>query len=58
VFENFFNENGIKNENEKDFFKKHYPEKVEEPYDPFKVLGLEKDASQDQVKEAYRKLAI
>lgn len=57
VFDNFFNENGI-TENEKDFFKKNFPEKVEEKFDPFKVLEVDKDATEDQIKEAYRKLAI
>jgi DnaJ-domain-containing protein 1 len=57
VFENFFNENQI-TEEEKDFFKKHYPEKVQEKFDPFKVLEIEKNATEDQIKEAYRKLAL
>lgn len=57
IFESFFNENGI-SENEKDFFKKHFPEKVQEKFDPYKVLEIDKNASEDQIKEAYRKLAI
>ena len=46
IFESFFNENGI-SENEKDFFKKHFPEKVQEKFDPFKVLEIDKNASED-----------
>lgn len=57
IFDSFFNENEI-TETEKDFFKKHYPEKVQEKFDPFKVLELDKNASEDQIKQAYRKLAI
>lgn len=58
VFDQFFEENKPQHENEKAFFKKHYPEKIEEPFDPYKVLELNKDATLDQVKDAYRKLAI
>ena len=46
VFENFFNQNGIKSEVEKDFFRKHYPEKVQEPFDPYKVLGIQEGATE------------
>jgi len=31
---------------------------VEEKFDPYKVLEINNDASIDQVKEAYRKLAL
>jgi hypothetical protein len=58
TFDKFFKENEPKNESEKEFLKKHFPEKVEEKFDPFKVLGVKNDATVDEVKEAYRNLAI
>lgn len=58
LFEQFFKENEPKTQEEKDFLKKNYPEAAEEKYDPFKVLELEEDASMEQVKDAYRKLAL
>lgn len=58
VFQQFFKENQIKHEEEKEFFRKHFPEKVQEKADPYKVLEITKDATIDQVKDAYRKLSI
>lgn len=58
LFEQFFRENEIKSETEKEFFKKHYPETVEEKFDAYKTLELNSDATPEQVKDAYRKLAI
>lgn len=58
IFEQFFKEHEPKHEAEKDFFRKHFPEKVEEKFDPYRVLELNKDATIDQVKDAYRNLAI
>lgn len=58
LFEQFFKENEIKSEAEKEFFQKHYPETVEEKFDPYKVLEVNNDASLEEVKDAYRNLAI
>lgn len=49
IFDNFFKENEI-TESEKDFFKKNFPEKVQEKFDPFKVLEIDKNATEDQIK--------
>jgi hypothetical protein len=58
LFNQFFKEHEIKTEEEKEFFKKHFPETVEEKFDPYKVLEISNDATIEQVKDAYRKLAI
>lgn len=58
LFEQFFKENEIKSDFEKEFFQKHYPEAVEEKFDPYKVLEISNDASVEEVKDAYRNLAI
>lgn len=58
IFNQFFKWHEFKVETEKEFFKKHFPETIEEKFNPYKVLEISNDASIDQVKEAYRKLAI
>ena len=58
LFDQFFKENEIRSEEEKEFFKKHYPETVEEKFDPYKVLEIKEDASMEEVKDAYRKQAL
>jgi hypothetical protein len=45
IFDRFFKENELKNQAEKDFFKKNYPEKVEEKFDPYQVLEIKKEAT-------------
>ena len=55
TFSRFFNQEGITNEEEEKFFNEHYPDPMNNYY---KVLGLNKNATMDQIKEAYRKLAL
>ena len=57
TFRQFFEENKPNN-TEKEFFQKHFPEKMEEEFDPYKVLELKPEATLEQVKEAYRRLAL
>lgn len=40
---------------EDEFFQKNFPQKKETHY---KILGLNRDATQSDIKNAYRKLAI
>ena len=49
IFNQFFKEHELKDETEREFFKKHFPKTVKEKYDPYKVLELSNDASIDQV---------
>lgn len=55
TFERFFNEHGLKSEEEEKFFNEHYPNPINNYYT---ILGLSKNAKMDDIKEAYRKLAI
>ena len=57
TFDKFFDEHDPIEE-EREFFRKHFPERMEEEFDPYKVLGVDQDASLEQVKEAYRRMAI
>ena len=58
TFEQFFKEHEPKTEEEKSFLKKHYSKKEEEKYNPYKVLELNEAASIEEVKDAYRRLAL
>lgn len=55
TFERFFNENGIVDENEEKFFGEHYANSTPNYY---KVLGLKKNATLEEIQNAYRKLAL
>ena len=55
TFEKFFNEHGMVGEDEEKFFNEHYPNPLNNYY---KVLGVPKNATLDQIREAYRKLAL
>lgn len=55
VFESFFHANGIEGEMEKEFFKQHFPNVKESPYE---VLGLPSTASIEEVQKAYRSLVL
>lgn len=61
TFENFFKQH-VESSNlrpeQKEFFQKHYPEKVSKAFNPYEVLGLEDNADLDKVKEAYRTSAL
>jgi DnaJ-domain-containing protein 1 len=55
IFEKFFEEFGIKEEKEKEFFSKNYPARKPSYYE---VLGVPKTASFADLQKAYRKLAV
>lgn len=55
TFDQFFNEHGIIDESQEQFFNEHYPNPLNNYY---KVLGVPKSATIDDIKAAYRKLAL
>jgi DnaJ-class molecular chaperone len=55
TFESFFNEHGIKNEDEEKFFNQNYPNPLSNYYT---TLGVQKNATIDQIRDAYRALAL
>ncbi len=62
TFENFFkdhfeNTSTLKAE-EKEFFQKHYPEKVGKKFNPYETLGIDQNADIQKIKQAYRTNAL
>lgn len=55
TFEHFYDQHGIENDEEKDFFEENYPHKTKDYYH---ILGVSKHASLQDIQEAYRKLAL
>lgn len=55
TFDNFFNAEGILDEDEEKFFNEHFPNPLNNAY---KVLGISSKATFDEIKSAYRKLAL
>ena len=55
TFERFFDEHGIEDETEKNFFDAHYPKKQRTYYD---VLEIPRTASMNDIKKSYRRLAL
>jgi hypothetical protein len=62
TFDNFFKDQfddptKLKKE-EKEFFEKHFPDKVGKKFDAYAVLGVDEKADIDKIKDAYRTNAI
>jgi len=55
VFDRFYEDRGIHNEEEKLFFNKHYPNKRKSYYE---ILGVRRNAPMDEIKRAYKTLAL
>lgn len=62
TFDNFFKDQYSNPEKlskeEKEFFEKHYPERVVKKFNPYEVLGIDEKAGIEKIKEAYRTNAI
>jgi DnaJ-domain-containing protein 1 len=62
TFDNFFKDqfsdlSKLKTE-EKEFFEKHYPEKIGKKFNAFSVLGVDEKADIEKINDAYRTKAI
>lgn len=62
TFDNFFKDQfndptKLKKE-EKQFFEKHYPDKVGKKFNAYTILGVDEKADIDKIKDAYRTNAI
>jgi preprotein translocase subunit Sec63 len=55
VFTKFFSETGLVEDQERNFFRKNYPERRRNYYE---VLGVPRDSSMEQIQNAYRRLAM
>jgi len=55
VFDRFFEERGVHNEEERAFFHKHFPQKKKSYYE---ILGVKRNSPMDDIKRAYKKLAL
>jgi curved DNA-binding protein CbpA len=55
LFDRFFDEHGVKDEQEKSFFEKNYPSRKPTYYE---ILGVPRTASFADIQRAYRRLAI
>lgn len=55
TFQQFFQEHGMMDEDEKKFFDQYYPDRKKNAYE---ILGVPKNATQQDIDAAYRKLAI
>jgi len=55
VFDRFYEEKGVHNEEERAFFHKHFPQKRKSYYE---ILGVKRNSHMDDIKRAYKKLAL